>query len=119
MKNFILQTKVLKNGEVKVRITNTNIYEDSYPLFLKKYPDFYTKKYYTISTISPIKKDNIIPSMYKENIKDMYDTFRNELRLANICIQEEKHSEMFMNTPELSSMKRESCLSDFFNFFKL
>ena len=119
MKNFILQTKVLKNGEVKVRLTTNNEYEDSYPIFLKKYPDFYTKKYYTIYTISPIKKDNVIPRMYKESIKDIYDSFKKELRMSDISIQEEKHFETFMNTPELSSIKRESCLSEFFNFFKL
>jgi hypothetical protein len=108
MKPFTLQSKVTKNGKVKVRINNQ---EDSYPIYMNKYPNLQTKKYYTIQTIDPIDEDNIIPNKYKDSITESIETFKHELNKNSITIKDEIREESFLRTPELTAMKnkRDSC----------
>jgi ribosomal protein S21 len=111
MKQFTLQSKVTKNGNVKVRIDH---HDDAYPLYIDKYPNLQTKKYYTISRIDPIETDNLIPNKYKDTIDSSIREFKKDMEKNSIRIQEESHFETFIKTPELSSKKRDSCVCDCF-----
>lgn len=112
MRQFTLQSKVTKNGKVKVRIYHP---DESYPLYIKKYPNLQTKKYYTISHIDPIETENLIPKNYKDTIEQSILEFKKDMETNSILIKDESHMGKFIKTPEFSSKKqRDSCVCDCF-----
>ena len=110
MKPFTLTSKVTKKGKVKVCLSSE---DGSFPIHLMKYPNLHTKKYYTIHTIDTMEKENEIPYKYKEIIIEVIEQFKRDLRLVSIHVENEKHMETFIKSPDTHKVRsRYSC--DFF-----
>jgi hypothetical protein len=112
MKPFTLISKVTKLGNVKVCVCNK---EESHPLYIMKYPNLFSNKYYTICRIDPIKKENEVSYKHKETILSCISEFKDQLKIVGITISEEKHMETFSINIENIPNKRTSC--DLFSWF--
>lgn len=119
MNSYSLKTKLTKKGDLKICITNStcpDLKQDIYNYSSEVLPEYMsTNVYYKIATIGTnIEKENHISSKYKPLIREQINDITKKLEKNNITITSTNNTITFVQSPVLTSTKRESCKLPFF-----